>query len=133
MYFVYGTFFYNFLKSDVDKEKSNTVVKNIKSLLTGVKDIEYNGKKIDIPFPLPFYPKDLAWQVNVDKTTFRKNEILNDLRKYLITATADGVISRQEAVSMLPPLFLDVQPHHKVLGIFFFLNFKDCCASPGKF
>jgi len=25
-----------------------------------------------------------------------------------------GNISRQEAVSMLPPLFLDVLPHHKV-------------------
>jgi multisite-specific tRNA:(cytosine-C5)-methyltransferase len=25
-----------------------------------------------------------------------------------------GNISRQEAVSMIPPLLLDVQPHHKV-------------------
>ena len=28
--------------------------------------------------------------------------------------TVKGNISRQEAVSMLPPLLLDVQPHHKV-------------------
>lgn len=27
-----------------------------------------------------------------------------------------GNVSRQEAVSMLPPLFLDVEPHHKVCG-----------------
>lgn len=30
---------------------------------------------------------------------------------------------RQEAVSMIPPLFLDVKPHHKVL---------DTCAAPGS-
>ena len=34
-----------------------------------------------------------------------------------------GNITRQEAVSMLPPLFLDVQPHHTVL---------DMCAAPGS-
>lgn len=27
---------------------------------------------------------------------------------------AAGSITRQEAVSMIPPLFLDVQPHHRV-------------------
>lgn len=31
-----------------------------------------------------------------------------------LTYTLQGNISRQEAVSMLPPLFLDVEPHHKV-------------------
>jgi len=34
-----------------------------------------------------------------------------------------GNITRQEAVSMLPPLFLDVEPHHVVL---------DMCAAPGS-
>ncbi len=34
-----------------------------------------------------------------------------------------GNISRQEAVSMIPPLLLDVKPHHKVL---------DMCAAPGS-
>jgi hypothetical protein len=29
-------------------------------------------------------------------------------------ATDAGSISRQEAVSMVPPLFMDVQPHHRV-------------------
>ena len=28
-----------------------------------------------------------------------------------------GSISRQEAVSMVPPLFLDVQPHHTVISL----------------
>jgi multisite-specific tRNA:(cytosine-C5)-methyltransferase len=34
-----------------------------------------------------------------------------------------GYITRQEAVSMLPPLFLDVRPEHRVL---------DMCAAPGQ-
>ncbi|CAI9620003.1 unnamed protein product [Staurois parvus] len=34
-----------------------------------------------------------------------------------------GNISRQEAVSMIPPVLLDVQPHHKIL---------DMCAAPGS-
>ena len=34
-----------------------------------------------------------------------------------------GNISRQEAVSMVPPLFMDIKPHHTVL---------DMCAAPGS-
>ncbi|OBS80219.1 hypothetical protein A6R68_21577 [Neotoma lepida] len=34
-----------------------------------------------------------------------------------------GNISRQEAVSMIPPLLLNVEPHHKIL---------DMCAAPGS-
>lgn len=34
-----------------------------------------------------------------------------------------GNLSRQEAVSMIPPLLLDVKPHHYVL---------DMCAAPGS-
>lgn len=50
-----------------------------------------------------------------------------------------GNISRQEAVSMLPPLFLDVQSHHKVSCFLFSKNFEadkvkvmDMCAAPGS-
>lgn len=32
-------------------------------------------------------------------------------------------MSRQEAVSMVPPLLMDIQPHHWVL---------DMCAAPGS-
>ena len=39
---------------------------------------------------------------------------LKEVHKYLIELTAVGAISRQEAVSMLPPFLLNVQPHHAV-------------------
>ncbi|RKO95493.1 S-adenosyl-L-methionine-dependent methyltransferase, partial [Caulochytrium protostelioides] len=42
---------------------------------------------------------------------------------FLVAETEVGNISRQEAVSMVPPLFLDVQPGHIVL---------DMCAAPGS-
>jgi multisite-specific tRNA:(cytosine-C5)-methyltransferase len=42
---------------------------------------------------------------------------------FLVYETDAGNISRQEAVSMIPPLLLDVQPHHYVL---------DVCAAPGS-
>jgi hypothetical protein len=42
---------------------------------------------------------------------------------YFLTAhTENGSLSRQEAVSMIPPFFLGVESHHNVL---------DMCASPG--
>lgn len=40
--------------------------------------------------------------------------LLADIHDYMKKANEVGSISRQEAVSMVPPLFLDVQPHHKV-------------------
>jgi multisite-specific tRNA:(cytosine-C5)-methyltransferase len=50
-----------------------------------------------------------------------------------------GNISRQEAVSMLPPLFMDVEPHHKVFfsaitphTISSVSKVMDMCAAPGS-
>lgn len=44
-------------------------------------------------------------------------------QSFLVHETDAGNLSRQEAVSMIPPLLLDVQPHHYVL---------DMCAAPGS-
>jgi hypothetical protein len=41
----------------------------------------------------------------------------------MIEHTDNGNITRQEAVSMVPPLALNVQPHHRCL---------DMCAAPGS-
>lgn len=74
-------------------------------------------------FPMPWYPNKLGWQLNLTRTDIRRNEAYFRLHNFLISETATGNISRQEAVSMIPPLALDVQPHHKVL---------DMCAAPGS-
>ena len=46
-----------------------------------------------------------------------------NFHRFLVSETEVGNISRQEAVSMIPVLLLDVQPNHYVL---------DTCASPGS-
>jgi len=53
----------------------------------------------------------------------RREEAYFKLHNFLISETESGNISRQETVSMIPPLVLDVKPHHKVL---------DMCAAPGS-
>lgn len=75
------------------------------------------------PFCLPWYPNELGWQLELSRKDIRRSEAFYKLHNFLIAETSAGSISRQEAVSMIPPLVLDVQPHHKVL---------DMCAAPGS-
>lgn len=60
----------------------------------------------------------VAPQVGTDRKTIRKSPELVALHEWLKVHTNNGNITRQEAVSMVPPLALDVQPWHKVLGAF---------------
>lgn len=53
----------------------------------------------------------------------KKTPELKKLHNYLMKATDCGFISRQELVSMIPPIFLDIQPDDLVL---------DMCAAPGS-
>ena len=75
------------------------------------------------------YPRGLAYQLNLSRRDIRRCEAYWRLHQCLINETEMGCLSRQEAVSMIPPLLMDVQPHHKVLVIsckktcsVFFLN-----------
>ncbi|KAJ0252404.1 S-adenosyl-L-methionine-dependent methyltransferases superfamily protein [Hirschfeldia incana] len=73
--------------------------------------------------PLPWYPNNLAWHSNFSRKEIRKNQILERFHEFLKLETEVGNMTRQEAVSMVPPLFLDVHPDHFVL---------DMCAAPGS-
>ncbi|XP_014674594.1 PREDICTED: tRNA (cytosine(34)-C(5))-methyltransferase-like [Priapulus caudatus] len=75
------------------------------------------------PTCISWYPDELAWQLNINRTIIRKSVPLQKLHHFLITETESGNISRQETVSMIPPLLMDVKPHHSVL---------DMCAAPGS-
>lgn len=63
---------------------------------------------------LPWYPDEMAWQMNLTRKIIRRQEAYFKLHNFLISETESGNICRQETVSMIPPLVLDVQPHHKV-------------------
>ncbi|OWF56488.1 tRNA (cytosine(34)-C(5))-methyltransferase [Mizuhopecten yessoensis] len=76
-----------------------------------------------VPKNLTWYPDELGWQINLSKKEVRHVPRLEKLKKFLVFETESGNISRQEAVSMIPPLVMDIKPHHKVL---------DMCAAPGS-
>ena len=75
------------------------------------------------PQRIPWYPGGLAWQFDVPRGVLRRSPELTRFHQFLLMHTEEGNISRQEAVSMIPVLFLDVQKDNKVL---------DLCAAPGS-
>ena len=70
---------------------------------------------------LPFLPN--AYQLSLDRATIRKNPALTKLHEWLKHTVGAGDITRQETVSMIPPVLLQVQPDEDVL---------DMCAAPGS-
>ena len=78
---------------------------------------------IEPPKPLPWYPDRLAWQLNTSRDALRRSKPLAALHAALVQEHEGGRVTRQEAVSMVPPLLLAPEPHHLVL---------DACASPGS-
>ncbi|XP_060213122.1 uncharacterized protein LOC132640530 isoform X1 [Lycium barbarum] len=82
-----------------------------------------DGSEVVAIRPLPWYPENLAWQSTFSRKQLRKNEILKRFHEFLKLQNEIGNITRQEAVSMVPPLFLDVRPDDFIL---------DMCAAPGS-
>lgn len=91
--------------------------------LSGCTEDSEEKKESLKPKCLSWYPDELAWQLELTRKDIRRSEKLFRLHNFLIAETKSGNISRQEAVSMIPPLVLDVKPHHKCL---------DLCAAPGS-
>jgi multisite-specific tRNA:(cytosine-C5)-methyltransferase len=62
---------------------------------------------------IPWFTGGSAYKLGTDRRNIRRNESLDQLHKWMIKHTDNGNITRQEAVSMVPPLALDVRPHHR--------------------
>eukprot|EP00743_Colponemidia_sp_Colp-15_P004109 GILK01004435.1.p1 GENE.GILK01004435.1~~GILK01004435.1.p1 ORF type:complete len:737 (-),score=157.65 GILK01004435.1:66-2276(-) len=75
------------------------------------------------PSVIPWYPDQFGWKLDASRQSLRSIPQLAKVHAFLVRESERGHISRQEAVSMIPPLFLNVQPSHKVL---------DMCAAPGS-
>ncbi|EDO39248.1 predicted protein, partial [Nematostella vectensis] len=80
-------------------------------------------EQVDPPTSLPWYPDELAWKVNLSRKFIRKSPSIKKFHQFLVQETECGNISRQEAVSMIPPLLMDIKPGQKIL---------DTCAAPGS-
>ncbi|KAI7919915.1 tRNA (cytosine-5-)-methyltransferase NCL1 [Pyricularia oryzae] len=88
-----------------------------------ITEIAYEGQPVDPPKAVPWYPDLLAWWMTTPKNVVRKFPPFAKFQKFLVSETSVGNISRQEVVSMIPPLVLDVKPGMTVL---------DMCAAPGS-
>lgn len=85
--------------------------------------IEHNGELVNPPTAIPWFPDQLAWQMTTPKSVVRRFPPFASFQKFLVSETSVGNISRQEVVSMIPPLLMDVKPGMTVL---------DLCAAPGS-
>jgi 16S rRNA C967 or C1407 C5-methylase (RsmB/RsmF family) len=84
-------------------------------------DLKTETKLIAPAKKITFIPH--AYQLSLDRQTIRRNSSLNGFHDWLKVQTDSGFITRSETVSMIPPVILDVKPHHFVL---------DMCAAPGS-
>jgi multisite-specific tRNA:(cytosine-C5)-methyltransferase len=117
-------------KAETDRSDAETINDIIKSTyVPEMQDVEVDGLRIEPPMQLPWYPGGLAWQVDAPKRVVRKSLPFKTFQRFLVGETEvvrcsphkkcyktdqQGNLSRQEAVSMIPPLFLNVEPHHRV-------------------
>ncbi|VEU21708.1 DEKNAAC102653 [Brettanomyces naardenensis] len=102
-------------------------VKDIADFFTSkiVPDMKKIAENTDTkpPSVLTWYPQNLAYQIDLPKRVIKKDPAYAPVQGFLVAENEVGNLSRQEAVSMIPPLFLDVKPSHYVL---------DMCAAPGS-
>lgn len=82
-----------------------------------------NGKVVKPAEPLPWYPNRLAWKTNLSRQELRKFPQLSGFHQWMIAEGESGHVTRQELVSMIPTLLLDIKSHCAVL---------DMCAAPGS-
>ncbi|KAI9658089.1 MAG: hypothetical protein M1821_002749 [Bathelium mastoideum] len=85
--------------------------------------VQFNGEYVAPPVPVPWFPERLAWSMTTPKNVVRKFPPFASFQKFLVSETSVGNISRQEIVSMIPPLLMDIKPGMTVL---------DLCAAPGS-
>ena len=71
----------------------------------------------------PFYPHDVLFEMMIPRELLKKNLGLKMAHKLVMLMADSGLITRQEIVSMIPPMLLDVDSDHAIL---------DMCAAPGS-
>lgn len=103
--------------------KEQLLTEHIPNLEKLVASGEHANTGISVPKVISWYPKELAYQLETDRALIRKEPVLAALHRWLVDASENGDVTRQEAVSMIPPMLLDIESHHMVL---------DVCAAPGS-
>jgi len=68
-------------------------------------------------------PGNVLYELNVSKDILKKNFALKQIHQIIQQCNDAGLVTRQEIVSMLPPILLDLHYSHWVF---------DMCAAPGS-
>ncbi|KAK8243368.1 S-adenosyl-L-methionine-dependent methyltransferase [Phyllosticta capitalensis] len=95
----------------------------IEHYIPEITDVTFEGKPVPPPTQIEWFPEKLAWQMTTPKNVIRKFPPFASFQKFLVSETTVGNISRQEIVSMIPPLLMNIKPWMTVL---------DLCAAPGS-
>jgi len=122
----------NFLKSfQKEKETENEEIK-IKTLPLKENNNENKPEEkmliesIKItPFNLCNLPKlnNMIYNINIPRFDLKRNTSLANFHNFILKSVGSGLISRQEAVSMIPPILTEVLPGESIF---------DSCAAPGS-
>ena len=70
-----------------------------------------------------FYPDKVLYELPLARDVLRKDPILVSIHKFIQRSNDSGLLTRQEVVSMIPPLLLSIKPEHRIY---------DACAAPGS-
>lgn len=71
-----------------NKEYAEKLQKRIKSFSEQIGKIEYEGKTIEPPKILQFYPNQMAWHYSIGKGELRKIPVLKEFREFIMLHTA---------------------------------------------
>jgi multisite-specific tRNA:(cytosine-C5)-methyltransferase len=109
-------FLNSFQKSKEDELPLNDIDINEISLIESI--------KVN-PFNLCNLPKlhNMIYNINIPRFDLKRNKSLENFHNFIQKSVGSGLISRQEAVSMIPPILINVLPGDSVF---------DSCAAPGS-
>ena len=104
------------------EHSANTNVTIVKKTIAPAKPIPFVSQSFSSPDHTTTITT-LGYQLSVDRRTLRRNPSLLPFHQWLKIQTDCGHITRQETVSMIPPIVLDPKDGMSVL---------DMCAAPGS-
>lgn len=108
--------------NDNENENENNIIEEEKK--ENPREFSIDSIKIN-PFNLCNLPKmhNMIYNINIPRFDLKRNSQLANFHNFIQNSVGSGLISRQEAVSMIPPILTDVLPGDSVF---------DTCAAPGS-
>lgn len=100
-----------FIKDWIDQNKENPEFQGKKGRISTIDEDEL--EKIHM-INHEFYPNNLLFQMPLARDILKKDTILANIHKFIQKCGDSGLMTRQEVVSMIPPMLLDVKPGHKI-------------------